>query len=91
MQLHAFAVVANPASIASGKRMGASAYSVFVFEKVRLFFGRMRLRKESRNTVLSAFDAAASAQSDVHFILGDELVYPRNIGHLRGIFPPGQG
>ncbi len=67
-----------------------AARAIFVFEKIRLFLGRMALLKEVIYPLLAAGNIAALAERRIYLIFGNKLRNLINLDYLTSVFKPWQ-
>ena len=79
-----FAIVIFAAVCCAGQRRSTPADAIFLFQKISVFLGCMRLGKVVVNTGFAGSEAAAVGHGLGDFIVGDERRDLRHFGH-RGV------
>ena len=72
VQTNPFCVIVHAAAGLSRQRMASAAGSVFFFQEVRLFPGRMLFRKIPGDSLPAAVHVVALCQRRVNFVLGNK-------------------
>ena len=61
--------------VSSRKRMGAAAYSIFLFQKSRRFLAVMPLHEIIIDTERAMLKSASPSDPVVYLVLGDEVLF----------------